>query len=90
MKLLTILPTVWLALSFANAGEIEKWEVPIGGNAYLTSSAANSKGRVDAGGLRGWQGKDSVFSIWFHTDRAGVVELSLRLKVPTGESTMSW
>lgn len=66
----------------------EQWTVPLGGNAYLTSSAAGSPDRVEASGIKQWQNEKSVFSIYFRTDRAAVLHLSLRLKVPSGDSAI--
>ena len=66
----------------------EPWTVPLGGNAYLTSSAAGSLDRVEASGVKRWQNEKSVFSIYFRADRAAVLDLSLRLKVPGGESVI--
>jgi hypothetical protein len=67
---------------------MEQWTVPLGGSAYLTSSAAGSPDRVDASGIRQWQNEKSVFSIYFRTDRAALLDLSLRLKVPDGDSVI--
>jgi hypothetical protein len=66
----------------------EPWVVPLGGNAYLTSSAAGSPDQVGKSGIKPWQNEMSVFSICFRVDRAAVLDLSLRLKVPEGESVI--
>lgn len=73
---------------FAMAAEMQEWVVPLGGNAYLTSPAAGSADRVEKSGIKPWQNEKSVFSIYFRTDRAAVLDLSLRLKVPQGESVI--
>lgn len=81
-----------LAATFAVFSEFtpamakEQWIVPLGGNAYLTSSADGSPDRVEASGIKQWQNDKSVFSIYFRADRAAVLELGLRLKVPDGNS----
>ena len=64
----------------------EQWIVPLGGNSYLTSSAAGAADRVEASGIKQWQNGKSVFSIYFRTDRAAELDLGLRLKVPDGDS----
>lgn len=64
----------------------EQWIVPLGGNSYLTSSAAGAPDRVEASGIKQWQNGKSVFSIYFRTDRAAELDLGLRLKVPDGDS----
>ncbi len=76
--------------SFAGiaAAGAEQWVVPLGGNAYLTSPVAESSDGVDKSGIKPWQNEKSVFSIYFRTDRAAVLNLSLRLKVPEGESVI--
>lgn len=66
----------------------ELWTVPLGGNAYLTSSAAGSPDRVEASGIKQWQNEKSVFSMYFRADRAAVLDLSLRLKAPDGDSVI--
>jgi hypothetical protein len=70
------------------AAEMREWVIPLGGNAYLTSSAAGSRDQVENSGIKQWQNEESVFSIFFRTDRAAELDLSLRLKVPVGESVI--
>ena len=70
----------------AVAEEMKQWVVPLGGNAYLTSPSGGSPDRVEKSGIKSWQSDKSVFSIYFRTDRAATLNLSLRLKVPAGES----
>lgn len=74
--------------AFCEAEEIKRWVVPLGGNAYLTSPAAGSQDMVETSGIRRWSDQTSVFSIYFRTDRAAELNLSLRLKVPEGESVI--
>lgn len=89
MKLSALFQIPWVTTCLlipANAAEKANWEVPLGGNAYLTEPAAEAGGRIETGGVRQWRDKDSVFSIWFRADRAAEFDLALRLKVPEGES----
>ena len=72
----------------AVAAETKQWVVPLGGNAYLTSAAAGSQDKVEPSGIRTWRDEASVFSIFFRADRAAELKLSLRLKVPDGESVI--
>jgi hypothetical protein len=74
--------------AFCAAEETKQWIIPLGGNAYLTSPAAGSKDMVEPSGIRKWSDESSVFSIYFRTDRAADLKLSLRLKVPEGESVI--
>lgn len=72
----------------ATAAGMEQWAVPLGGNTYLTSPASGSPDQVEKSGIKPWQNEKSVFSIYFRTDRAALLNLSLRLKVPEGESVV--
>jgi hypothetical protein len=84
-----ILTAIFTGLtSFCVAEEDKRWVVPLGGNAYLTSPTAGSKDMVEPAGIRKWSDETSVFSIYFRTDRAAEIVLSLRLKVPEGESVI--
>ncbi len=73
---------------FCVAEETKQWAVPLGGNSYLTAPAAGSQDKVEPSGIRAWRDEASVFSIYFRTDRAAEFDLSLRLKVPEGESVI--
>lgn len=64
------------------------WVVPLGGNAYLTSPAEGSNDRVEAAGIRLWRSEKSVFSIYFRVDRPTGLDLSLRMRIPEGESVL--
>lgn len=75
-------------VGLAAAAEINEWVVPLGGNTYLTSSAAESPDQVEKSGIKPWKNEKSVFSIYFRADRAAVLDLILRLKVPEGESVI--
>ena len=64
------------------------WQIPFGGNAYLTGQGKDSPDKVEATGVNQWKEDKSVFAIYFRADRAAVLNLVLRLKVPEGESTI--
>lgn len=74
-----------LGLFFAASAALAE-PVPLAGNAYLTSSTPGSPDGVGRQGLR-WQDAGSVFSVFFHVDRACSLDLSLKLRVPQGRST---
>lgn len=89
MRIILFLTLPWIASCLAASAVPEaatKWEVPMGGNAYLTSGVEEDSARVDQAGLRQWNNEKSVFSVWFRVDRPAKVHLGLRLKVPKGES----
>ena len=80
----TVLAAALCASSESRADE--PVAVPFGGNAYLTTEAARDG--LGRDGSTRWQEAKSTFSIFFHVDRAAVLELALRLKVPRGESVI--
>lgn len=51
--------------------------IPMGGNAYLTSSAEGSQDRINRRGALRWQDETSGFSAYFHVDRPTALEVSL-------------
>ncbi len=85
-----ILPVLAYCVFAVGAGrlaaqDIAKWEIPSGGNAYLTSGAAPDG--IHGSGVQ-WQNPASVFSVFFRVDRAADLQLACRLKVPQGESRL--
>lgn len=81
----TLAPAI-LTLSTARAEEALQASVPFGGNAYLTTEGAGDGSQRD--GTTRWQDGKSVFSVYFRIDRAAVLDLALRLRVPQGESVI--
>jgi hypothetical protein len=57
--------------------------VPIGGNAWLNK---NSKAQIRTEGLVNWRDQNDVISVYFRAEKAGEVELALRISVPEGKS----
>lgn len=84
--------TVPFVLAFlsaaAFAAEPAHWQIPAGGNAYLTAPAQSGGGRVDAAGISRWTDEHTVFSIYFRADRAAALDLELRLKAPVAGSVI--
>jgi hypothetical protein len=70
------------------AAEAHKWEVPLGGNAYVTEPAAAAEDRIAREGLTRWRSLDTVVSVYFRVDRASQMNLSLRLTAPEAGSTI--
>jgi len=68
--------------------EAASWTVPAGGNSYLTAAGSGLEDGMGRRGAMRWQETASVFSIFFRVDRPASLELSLRLKVPEGESVI--
>ncbi len=63
-----------------------EWTVPLAGNAYRTKASEKAPGRVDGEGISRWQEGETTFSVYFRADRAAVLDLALRMKVPKGKS----
>ena len=72
------------AFTAARADAALEASVPFGGNAYLTTEGVGDGLQRD--GSTRWQDAKSVFTIYFHVDRAAVLDLALRLKVPSGST----
>jgi hypothetical protein len=85
MKTVALLPLL-ATLHSATAATPARWDVPTAGNAYLTETPDG--GTVSAAGINRWTDKNAVLSIYFRVDRPAVLDLALRLKVPTGGSTL--
>ncbi|MFD0893929.1 DUF3472 domain-containing protein [Luteolibacter ambystomatis] len=60
------------------------WEVPMGGNSYLTQQPKDGDRR--GGRNDSWSSPDAVTSVYFRVDRAADLDIVLRAKVPQGES----
>lgn len=68
--------------------QAETWEVPLGGNAYVTKQAPRTQDRIENAGLLRWQDAGTIVSIYFRAEKTAKLDLSLRLKVPGGESVI--
>ncbi len=70
-----------LVLGLLPVAAAKTWEVPVGGNAYVTKQG-------EGGGMdpRKLISPESVVSIYFRVDRATELDLALRAQVPQGES----
>ncbi|MGV3503208.1 MAG: DUF3472 domain-containing protein [Adhaeribacter sp.] len=78
------------AFFYASAGpaagcDTTSFAIPIGGNTFLTSSAA-TKDKITASGTGAWTESASIFSTYFKTDQAGTLQLQLVLQALPGES----
>jgi len=60
-----------------HAAEPATWVVPMGGNAFVTASAAGSRDGIERGVTR-WTDVATVFSVYFHVDRACELDLGAR------------
>ena len=62
--------------------------IPFAGNAYLTSEHPGAPDRMDRSGIRNWQSKETLFSVWFHAGKPATLALALQMEVPEGESEL--
>ena len=89
MRILEIaLATAALTWGSATA---KTWDIPMGGNSYVTKQGSQEEGGGRRGGGRGgarWQSEDTVQSVFFRVDRAGDFDLALKAKLPQGESKL--
>lgn len=71
----------------ALAEDTAAWNVPFGGNAFVTSSANGSRDGLDRGATR-WSDPATVVSVYFHVDRACQLSLAARAQQEQGESVL--
>jgi len=88
LKNLTFSILLLLGISRSSqAAESKMWTVPLAGNAYVTQSIDGTGDGIKRGEML-WCDKATIFSIYFHVDRACEMELSGRQHVKAGESSM--
>lgn len=62
--------------------------IPLGGNAFVTKKDEKAEELIDENGLDDWSGNESVISIYFRVENPGIAAISLRMKVPAGQTTL--
>ena len=73
--------------SALQAADSAAWHVPLGGNAFVTSSAHGSRDGLERGSTR-WSDPATVVSVYFHVDRACQLSLAARAQQEQGESVL--
>lgn len=73
-KLITLLAVISY-IQFMFAAPIN---IPLGANAYLTKNVEGAK--VTEAGITNWTDKDTEISTWFHLNKTGKMNISLRAK----------
>lgn len=63
-------------------------EIPMGGNAYLTSNPDRNGAQVRTSGIHNWTSTESVITYWIHVDRPVTAGLMLAAAVPEGNSEL--
>lgn len=78
-----------LPASFAGSRaeiEPESITIPLGGNAYVEKGGT---ARIKDQGLTNWNKASDVIAIYFRTETSGKADLSLKLRIPEGNSKIS-
>lgn len=63
-------------------------EVPLAGNAFITSAPLGAPEIITNNGLGNWINPNTVISVYFKVINTGILNLSLKAKVPSGNSTI--
>ncbi len=63
-------------------------EVPLAGNAFVTSAPPGAPEVITNNGLGNWINPNTIVSTYFKVGNSGTLNLSLKAKVPSGTSTI--
>lgn len=61
-----------------------KIAIALGGNAWVKTTASEE---INNNGLANWTNSGAVTSVYFRTEKPGIITVALRMKVPSGNST---
>ncbi|QMV67705.1 DUF3472 domain-containing protein [Sphingobacterium paramultivorum] len=76
-----------LSLRAASPG-LSGYEVPLGGNAFVTSAPSGAVEVINSNGLANWTNANSVISTYAKVPQAGALRVKIRTKVlPSGDSS---
>lgn len=76
-----------LSLRAASPG-LSGYEVPLGGNAFVTSAPSGAVEVINSNGLANWTNANSVISTYAKVPQAGALRVKIRAKVlPSGDSS---
>jgi hypothetical protein len=90
-KLAFFLPVLLLSLScsikgpFGASGRVH---IPLAGNAWALGDPLASSALIGETGLRDWQDSAQSIGVFFHLAGTGKLQLSIRARVPDGESVL--
>lgn len=90
-KLAFFLPAFLLSLSCAVKGPFGasgRVEIPLAGNAWVLGDPLVSSSLIGETGLRDWQDPAHAIGVFFHLAGTGKLQLSIRARVPGGESVL--
>ncbi|MCP5544920.1 MAG: DUF3472 domain-containing protein [Akkermansiaceae bacterium] len=73
----------------APLADAARFDVPMGGNAYVTAPESGAGAQVRREGLRAWDSPEAVVSIYFFASAPGPLALSINLNVPEGSSKIA-
>jgi len=94
-KLLTSAYVIFLCLQFSmvmatNIQNHHRYssEVPLAGNAFITTSTKGSTEVITKNGLGNWTSTNTIISTYFKVSHRGILHLSLKARVPSGKSVI--
>lgn len=61
-------------------GAVETTEIPLGGNAYVTTSGGTGGGSVSDAGFNSWKSTSTVYSTYFKVNKSGDLKLYLKYR----------
>ncbi|WP_202182919.1 DUF3472 domain-containing protein [Chitinophaga solisilvae] len=64
------------------------YDVPLGGNAYVTTKAPGGAEVITSNGLGNWTSAASITSTYFRVALTGTLNISVKMKVPSGTSNI--
>lgn len=75
-------------LTKASVPPAGSYEVPLAGNAFITTKAPGGAEVINANGLANWTSASSITSTYFRVGLTGQLNVSVKLKVPSGTSSI--
>ncbi|RYD38110.1 MAG: DUF3472 domain-containing protein [Verrucomicrobiaceae bacterium] len=84
-RLLLVLVT--FPASIIHHADARDWEIPLGGNAFVTEGDTDGA-RISRTGLSGWRNESTVVSVFFRTSGPAKLEVALQGSVPDGASVI--
>ncbi|MGA0556285.1 DUF3472 domain-containing protein [Larkinella sp. VNQ87] len=87
LSFILFLASTWLFTPTSDSHDANRLSVPLGGNAWVTTSLDQSP-NITNNGLTDWTQPEAVVSAYVRFARAGKLKLSAVLSVPEGESNL--
>ncbi|MBP6672269.1 MAG: DUF3472 domain-containing protein [Bacteroidetes bacterium] len=62
--------------------------VPVGGNAFITSTVPGGSEEIAEGGVKNWTSKDAQFSVYVKLRKTGTLKVTAMMMVPDGKNAI--